>query len=132
MTDQTQAQEVATNQPQIKIGFEASLELLNPNWRTEFAPEQVNHYRFFYQAAMRDLSMFIGSAKQTNDNMVQAFQFMDKNAVETNNNPVVDNTEAEAQSAAIAKASKPTKAKTPAKPSHKAPAKPASKAKAKR
>lgn len=89
MTDQTQNAQTQ-DQPQIKIGFEANLELLNPEWRKLFTPEQVNQFRFFYQSAMRDLSMFIGAAKQTNDNMVQAFQFMDANAVATHNNPPVE------------------------------------------
>ena len=87
MIDESQTAQSQAQQPQIKIGFEASLELLNPEWRTAYSPEQVNQFRFFYQSAMRDLSMFIGATKQTQDNLVQAFQFMDANAVATHNMP---------------------------------------------
>ena len=68
-------------QVQTRIGFEASLEAYNPNWKKELSNEQISLLRSFYQSAMRDLSLFIGAVNQANAQLVQAFQFMDNNAV---------------------------------------------------
>lgn len=66
-----------------RIGFEAALDNFNADWRVVLTEEQVNMLRLFYQSAMRDLSLFIGAVNQANAQMIQAFQFMDSNAVNT-------------------------------------------------
>lgn len=120
MNDQTQAQ---TNQaPQIRIGFEATLEMFNPNWRTEFTPPQVDAYRFFYQSALRDFTPFLAAQKQTLDNMIQGYQFMDANAAQTTN-VIPEETKPEVA---------PTSNKAKLKAASKVPVKPAVKGKTKR
>jgi hypothetical protein len=120
MNQETQAQGQQMQQPQIRIGFEATLDMFNPNWRTEFTPPQVDAFRFFYQSALRDFTPFLASHRQTLENMIQAYQFMDVNAAQTTNvvqppaAPAGDTTDVADNGKA--KATKPAKTKAPAKP----------------
>jgi len=72
MSDQNQAanQEVAADQQiTVRIGFEQALDQASPTWRENWSQAAVDNARFFYNAGVRDTSIFASSAVQ---NMNQA------------------------------------------------------------
>ena len=72
-----------------RIGFEAALDAVDPQWRTVLTPEQLDMYRRFYRAALIDFSYFLSPLQSAMASMDGGFNFMVKNSNETNHSTPV-------------------------------------------
>lgn len=80
---------MTTQVQNVRIGFEAALDAVDPQWRTNLTPGQVDAYRTFYQAALRDFSYFLAPLQSAMLSLDGGFSFMVKNSNETNHSTPV-------------------------------------------